>query len=51
MVNGNDGNDTFTITGSTGTRVHSVKSIHAQMWDKLAKFEDDPATACRPACV
>jgi 3-oxoacyl-[acyl-carrier-protein] synthase II len=36
------------ITGSTGTRVHSVKSIHAQMWDKLAKFEDDPATACRP---
>ncbi len=36
------------ITGSTGTRVHSVKSIHAMMWDKLANFEDDPATACRP---
>src|SRR5579872_1803026 len=36
------------ITGSTGTRVHSVKSIHAMMWDKLAVFEDDPATACRP---
>lgn len=36
------------ITGSTGTRVHTVKSIHAMMWDKLAMFEDDPATACRP---
>ncbi|MBI3862199.1 MAG: beta-ketoacyl-[acyl-carrier-protein] synthase family protein [Planctomycetia bacterium] len=36
------------ITGSTGTRVHSVKSIHAMMWDKLANFESDPATASRP---
>jgi 3-oxoacyl-[acyl-carrier-protein] synthase II len=36
------------ITGSTGTRVHSVKSIHAMMWDKLANFEGDPSMACRP---
>lgn len=36
------------ITGSTGTRVHAVKSIHATMWDKLASFEDDPGSACRP---
>jgi 3-oxoacyl-[acyl-carrier-protein] synthase II len=36
------------ITGSTGTRVHSVKSIHAVMWDKLAMAEDGPASASRP---
>src|SRR4029077_10220692 len=36
------------ITGSTGTRVHVVKSIHAVLWDKLAVAEDDPTTACRP---
>ena len=36
------------ITGSTGTRVDVVKSIHAMMWDKLATAEDDPARACRP---
>jgi 3-oxoacyl-[acyl-carrier-protein] synthase II len=36
------------ITGSTGTRIHSVKSIHATMWDKLAHSEGDPSKACRP---
>lgn len=36
------------ITGSTGTRVHLVKSIHAMMWDKLAVAENGPAAACRP---
>ncbi len=36
------------ITGSTGTRVHSVKSIHAALWDKLAISEEGPETACRP---
>jgi len=36
------------ITGSTGTRVHAVKSIHALMWDKLASAVDGPASACRP---
>ena len=36
------------ITGSTGTRVHAVKSIHAILWDKLAMAEGDPASACRP---
>jgi len=36
------------ITGSTGTRVHAVKSIHAVMWDKLAVATDGPASACRP---
>jgi 3-oxoacyl-[acyl-carrier-protein] synthase II len=36
------------ISGSTGTRVHVVKSIHAVLWDKLAMAEGDPASACRP---
>ncbi len=37
------------ITGSTGTRVHTLKSIHVVLWDKLAVAEDDnPAGAYRP---
>ena len=36
------------ITGSTGTRAHAVKSIHAVLWDKLAMTEEGPETACRP---
>lgn len=36
------------ITGATGTRAHSVKSMHATMWDQLAKADGDPASACRP---
>ena len=36
------------ITGSTGTRVHAIKSIHAVLWDKLAMSEERPETACRP---
>ena len=36
------------ITGSTGTRVHAVKSIHAVLWDKLDMSEEGPETACRP---
>ena len=36
------------ITGSTGTRLHEVKSIHARMWDQLADAEVPAAEACRP---
>jgi 3-oxoacyl-[acyl-carrier-protein] synthase II len=36
------------ITGSTGTRLHEVKSIHARMWDQLAESSGTPAAACRP---
>ncbi|HTI50297.1 MAG TPA: beta-ketoacyl-[acyl-carrier-protein] synthase family protein, partial [Planctomycetaceae bacterium] len=36
------------ITGSTGTRLHEVKSIHARMWDQLAEATGEPAAACRP---
>lgn len=36
------------IAGTTGTRVHPVKSIHAKMWDQLATSPDDGAARCRP---
>jgi 3-oxoacyl-[acyl-carrier-protein] synthase II len=36
------------ITGSTGTRVHAVKSIHAVLWDQLAKSENGAEAVCRP---
>lgn len=36
------------IAGSTGTRLHAVKTLHACMWDKLADPTDNPAEACRP---
>ncbi len=36
------------IVGSTGTRVHAVKSLHALMWDQLASGPEGPASACRP---
>lgn len=37
------------ITGSTGTRIHTLKSTHAVLWDKLQIADDDnPAHACRP---
>ena len=36
------------ITGSTGTRLHAIKSLHATMWDTLAAATDAPAHACRP---
>ena len=37
------------IAGSTGTRLHPVKSVHAVMWDKLADADtSDPAKLCRP---
>lgn len=35
------------ITGTTGTRIHTVKSIHAAMWDKLAEGRA-PAELSRP---
>jgi 3-oxoacyl-[acyl-carrier-protein] synthase II len=36
------------ITGSTGTRIHAVKSMHAVMWDALAATCENPQEACRP---
>lgn len=36
------------IAGSTGTRIHPVKTIHAALWDDLAESDDPPETWCRP---
>ncbi len=36
------------IAGTTGTRVHPVKSMHARLWDSLAKGDGAPETWCRP---
>lgn len=36
------------IAGSTGTRLHPVKTLHAALWDELADSAGEPATWCRP---
>jgi 3-oxoacyl-[acyl-carrier-protein] synthase II len=36
------------ITGATGTRLHSVKSMHQAMWNKLADAPEGQVPACRP---
>jgi 3-oxoacyl-[acyl-carrier-protein] synthase II len=37
------------IAGTTGTKIHSVKSMHAALWDILAEHGNDPpATWSRP---
>lgn len=36
------------IAGTTGTRLHPVKSMHALMWDELVDSADPPETWCRP---
>jgi 3-oxoacyl-[acyl-carrier-protein] synthase II len=37
------------IAGTTGTKIHSVKSMHAALWDTLASHGDDPpASWSRP---
>ena len=36
------------ICGSTGTRVHEMKSTHARMWDRLGIDPENPSESCRP---
>lgn len=36
------------IAGSTGTRLHPVKSIHARLWDEIADSRSPAETWCRP---
>lgn len=36
------------IAGTTGTRLHPVKTLHAALWDELADSPDPPETWCRP---
>ena len=36
------------ITGSTSSRLHPIKCVHAAMWEELAEETGDPATWYRP---
>jgi 3-oxoacyl-[acyl-carrier-protein] synthase II len=36
------------IAGSTGTRLHPVKTIHARLWDDVAQSDKSSDTWCRP---
>jgi 3-oxoacyl-[acyl-carrier-protein] synthase II len=36
------------IAGTTGTKLHSVKTMHAALWNDLAKGNGAPETWCRP---
>ncbi|MGH7128349.1 MAG: beta-ketoacyl-[acyl-carrier-protein] synthase family protein [Planctomycetaceae bacterium] len=36
------------IAGTTGTRLHPVKTLHAALWDDLAESDGPPETWCRP---
>ncbi len=36
------------IAGSTGSRMHPIKTLHACMWDELADGSGDPSTWSRP---
>ncbi|MEM1070546.1 MAG: beta-ketoacyl synthase N-terminal-like domain-containing protein [Planctomycetota bacterium] len=36
------------IVGSTGSRIHPLRTLHASMQEKLARNCDDPATMSRP---
>lgn len=36
------------LTGTTGTRLHEVKSMHTRMWYQVAFDPNDPTHSCRP---
>ena len=36
------------LAGTTGTRLHAVKTIHAALWDTLAHEDGPPEQWCRP---
>ncbi|MBW3541059.1 MAG: beta-ketoacyl-[acyl-carrier-protein] synthase family protein [Planctomycetes bacterium] len=36
------------IAGTTGTRLHPVKTLHAALWDELAESDEPPQCWCRP---
>lgn len=36
------------ISGTTGTRIDEMKSVHGAMWDRLGYNEANPAHSCRP---
>ena len=36
------------IVGGTGTRLHSMKTLHTRLWDQLGYDESDPSASCKP---
>ena len=36
------------VVGSTGSRIHTLRTLHASMQEKLAADQDDPTTMSRP---
>ena len=36
------------IAGSTGARLHDLKTVHAALWGELGFNESDPTASCRP---
>ncbi|WP_437201356.1 beta-ketoacyl-[acyl-carrier-protein] synthase family protein [Planctomicrobium sp. SH664] len=36
------------LVGGTGTRIHSVRAIHARLYDDLAYDEENPTASCKP---
>lgn len=36
------------ITGTTGTTLHPIKTLHLALWNDLAKTPEAPAARCRP---
>ena len=36
------------ITGSTGTRLHPIRAMHARMWDDVGVNKEHPEQSCRP---
>ncbi len=36
------------IVGTTGTRIHPTKAIHAMQWDQVGYDESNPSLSCKP---
>ncbi|HVJ67976.1 MAG TPA: beta-ketoacyl-[acyl-carrier-protein] synthase family protein [Caulifigura sp.] len=36
------------ITGSTGTRLHPIRAMHAHLWDDVAAIPEAPEKSCKP---
>lgn len=36
------------IVGGTGTRLHTMKTLHARLWDELGYDADNPSASCKP---
>lgn len=36
------------IVGTTGTRIHPTKAIHAKQWDQVGYDPENPAKSCKP---